>query len=100
MKALVQAIAICGSQSALAFAIDVKQPTVSEWLRGDRPIPLDRCHAIERATKGVVTCEELRPDVTWHRIPDKKWSWHKKGRPAHDLTVSMPEQSEPAEQGA
>lgn len=33
----------------------------------------------------MCTCEELRPDV-WHRVPDKSWPWHPKGRPLVDVT--------------
>lgn len=52
----------------MASALGVKQPTVSEWLRGDRRVPAERCPAIERATRErgqPVMCEELRPDVDW-----------------------------------
>ncbi|MCV5533321.1 toxin YdaS, partial [Escherichia coli] len=27
--------------------------------------PAERCPAIERATRGEVLCEELRPDIDW-----------------------------------
>lgn len=56
-----------GSQSALAEAIGVKQPTISEWVRGDRPVPIERCVDIERATGRQVMRWDLRPD-DWHRI--------------------------------
>ena len=54
-----------GSASELARILGVKPPTVSQWRAGTRPIPAERCPAIERATGGQVTCEELRPDVDW-----------------------------------
>jgi DNA-binding transcriptional regulator YdaS (Cro superfamily) len=38
---------------------------ISQWRNGIRPIPAERCPAIERATGGVVRCEDLRPDVDW-----------------------------------
>lgn len=56
-------------QSGVAFAklLGVSQPTVSDWVRGKenggKAIPEDRCRQIERATGGVVTCEEMRPDL-------------------------------------
>lgn len=56
-----------GSQALLAQLINVKQPTVSEWMRGERPVPIERCVDIERATSGAVTRRDLRPD-DWHRI--------------------------------
>lgn len=57
---------------------------------GTRPTPTDRCPAIERATEGRVTCEELRPDIRWHRIPDPAWP-HAEGRPAIDVAAPKEE---------
>jgi len=57
-----------GGLSALARLLGVAPPTVSQWASGVRPIPAERCPAIERATGGAVTCEELRPDVDWQFI--------------------------------
>ena len=65
MESIERAIKRLGSQAALAKALGVKQPTISEWLRGDRQVPAERCPDIERATGGAVRCEELRPDVSW-----------------------------------
>jgi DNA-binding transcriptional regulator YdaS (Cro superfamily) len=72
MEAIDRAIKHFGSQAALAADIGVKQPTVSEWLRGDRPVPPDRCPEIEKSTG--VRCEDLRPDLTWYRgAPSEEW---------------------------
>lgn len=52
----------------MASALGVKQPTISEWLRGDRQVPAERCPVIERETRArgaEVRCEELRSDVPW-----------------------------------
>jgi len=57
-----------GGLSALARLLGVAPPTVSQWASGVRPIPAERCPEIERATGGVVICEELRPDVDWQVI--------------------------------
>lgn len=54
-----------GGASELARRLDVKPPTVSQWLRKVRPIPADRCPDIEQMVSGAVLCEELRPDVNW-----------------------------------
>lgn len=67
MNPIKRAIDAAGSQGALAAAIKVKQPTVSEWLRGTRPVPIERCVDIERATAGAVRRWHLRPN-DWHRI--------------------------------
>lgn len=83
--------AVGGSQSALAMAIGVRQPTISEWARGERAIPEARCPDIERVSDGKASCERLRTDIAWHRIADKSWPWHPKGRPVVDLTKSARE---------
>ena len=49
----------------MASALGIAQPTVSEWHRGDRRVPAERCPQIERATDGAVRCEDLRPDIDW-----------------------------------
>lgn len=54
-----------GGQAALARLLDVKPPTVNQWIKSGRPVPAERCPQIERATGRRVTCEELRPDVDW-----------------------------------
>lgn len=56
-----------GSGIALAKALQVSQPTVSDWCTGKKRVPVERCAAIERATNGAVTRKDLRPD-DWHEI--------------------------------
>jgi DNA-binding transcriptional regulator YdaS (Cro superfamily) len=53
-----------GGVSALASAIGVSAHAPYMW-RSRRSVPAEYCPAIERATKGVVRCEDLRPDVAW-----------------------------------
>jgi len=65
MEPLKHAISIAGSQAALATAIGVKQQHVWNWLNRPGGVPAEHCPAIERATSGLVRCEELRPDVAW-----------------------------------
>lgn len=68
MSPIERAIRCFGSQTAMAAALGVKQPTISEWLRGERPVPAERCPQIERETRergDAVLCEDLRPDVAW-----------------------------------
>ncbi len=57
-----------------------------QCLTGRRSTPPDRCAAIERATAGKVTCEYLRPDVTWVRVVDPDWP-HPEGRPLLDVAA-------------
>lgn len=58
---------IVGGQAALARAIGVTAPAINQWLSGARPIPIERCVAIERATGGEVSRKELRPN-DWENI--------------------------------
>ena len=55
--------AVGGRQAELARRVGVTPGAVTQWVQGRRPIPPERCRAIEAATGGVVTRYELRPDV-------------------------------------
>ncbi|MGT2495035.1 helix-turn-helix domain-containing protein [Cupriavidus basilensis] len=61
--ALIRAIEICRTQALLAAACGKKQPHVQKWLNSPKGVPGDYCPLIEAATGGLVTCEELRPDL-------------------------------------
>lgn len=56
------AIRTLGSQQALADALGIKSPSITEWRTRER-IPAERCIAIETATGGAVTRYDLRPDL-------------------------------------
>lgn len=56
---------IVGSQVALASALGVSKGAVSQWKDDERRVPAEHCPAIERATRGAVRCEDLRPDIDW-----------------------------------
>ncbi len=60
--AVLRASKFLGGNAALARAIGVKPPTVQQWVNGERPVPPNRCVAIERLTSGTVTRKHLRPD--------------------------------------
>ena len=49
------------SSSQLARQIGVSAAVVYQWRRGLRPVPIERCAAIERATEGAITRRDLRP---------------------------------------
>lgn len=51
--------------SKLASTLGITPVLISQWRTGIRQVPAERCPAIERATNGAVTCEDLRPDVDW-----------------------------------
>ena len=58
------------TQIALAKAIKAAPSFVNQWVKGGRPIPAAYCVAIERATGGKVSRQELRPDDYWLVWPD------------------------------
>lgn len=51
-----------GTAAALAKALAVRPVMVSQWLSGAKSVPIERCVAIERATGGAVTRQDLRPN--------------------------------------
>ncbi|WP_341929692.1 transcriptional regulator [Methyloversatilis discipulorum] len=53
----------------LARRLDVPPPLLSQWRNRVRPVPEGRCVDIEEATNGLVTREELRPDLA------KRWAY-------------------------
>jgi DNA-binding transcriptional regulator YdaS (Cro superfamily) len=67
MNAIQLACQQCGTPAALAAAIGVKAPTVYQWLKGTRPVPVERVTAIELATQRRVRRWHLRPG-DWHLI--------------------------------
>lgn len=59
---LMKAVTIVGNQEKLAIAINVTQPTVSNWLSGKPMHP--KYHAsIQMATNNEILKEELCPDM-------------------------------------
>jgi DNA-binding transcriptional regulator YdaS (Cro superfamily) len=56
-----------GRGAQLARAIGVHPVLVSQWAGGKREVPIEHCAAIEAATQGGVTRQELRPQ-DWPRI--------------------------------
>ena len=61
--AVVRAIEIAGSQQALADTLGCVQSAISKRLYGQVPITGDWAVDVERALKGKITREELRPDL-------------------------------------
>jgi DNA-binding transcriptional regulator YdaS (Cro superfamily) len=70
----------------LAARLEVNPDQLRQWRHGyaNRKPSAEACVELERHTDGAVTCEELRPDLSWSRIPDKAWP-NKKGRPVLDF---------------
>ncbi len=56
-----------GRSLAIARALGVSPPVVSDWVSGKKGVPMERCVQIEVATKGEVTRKTLRPH-DWQKI--------------------------------
>ncbi len=65
--AIKTAAAEVGGQAALARHLGVTPPTVNQWVKGERPVPIEHCPAIADLSHGKATRQQLRPD-DWHRI--------------------------------
>lgn len=68
-----------GGPADIARICKLTTPTVHGW----KSIPERHCPRIEQAKSGAVTCEEMRPDITWTRVKDKAWP-NPAGRPLAD----------------
>jgi DNA-binding transcriptional regulator YdaS (Cro superfamily) len=75
-----------GNQTAAAADLRVSQPTVSEWLRGVRPVPHASAADMERLSGGRILANKVRDDARWSRSKELHWPWHKDGRPVLDVT--------------
>lgn len=62
MRAIERACEIVGGKSALADALHISPPAVGQWVNETRPIPADKCVAIEQLVNGVVSRCELYGD--------------------------------------
>lgn len=86
--ALRTAAELIGGQASLAALLGLPdRRNVWPWFNTERRIPCEHCPAIERATDGLVTVEELRPDAAWLRVKDKAWP-HPMGRPVLDFSLA------------
>jgi len=66
IAAIDKAAQICGGVAKLAQELNISQGAVSNWKARGSEIDPVHCAAIERATAGVVTRRDLRPD--WAQI--------------------------------
>lgn len=64
--AITKAITLVGAR-ALATAMQCSLPFVRQMALGQKQVPAYRCPAVERITGGEVLCNDLRPDIEWHR---------------------------------
>lgn len=55
------------SAADVAREVGVSPSVVYQWRAGIRPVPVERCAVVERATDGAVTRRDMRPS-DWHLI--------------------------------
>jgi DNA-binding transcriptional regulator YdaS (Cro superfamily) len=55
------------SAAKLAVKLKVAPELISQWKTGRRPIPIERCFAIELETNSLVSRRDLRPN-DWKKI--------------------------------
>lgn len=65
MSKVQRAVEILGGQAATARAVGVSPQAVAFWLAGERQPSAEAAIAIESATRGLVTVEDIRPDIDW-----------------------------------
>ena len=70
---------------AIATALGLHEQSLYQCLPRRRATPAEHCPDIERTRGGKLPCEQLRPDVRWHRVADAAWPWHPAGRPLIDV---------------
>lgn len=64
-----------GRQAELAKALGVHAPDITRWINEGRPIPFKYGAAIEQATGGLVTRQEMFPDdwqTVWPELVGQK----------------------------
>lgn len=72
---ILKAASLIGSQAGLARRLGVTCATVNQWAKGSRPIPVRWASAIERATGGAVTRQDMFPDKwreMWPELASKQ----------------------------
>lgn len=60
-----RAVQVLGTQAQLARSINVTKQAVTFWMNGSRTPSAETAIDIERATRGLVTVEDIRPDIDW-----------------------------------
>jgi DNA-binding transcriptional regulator YdaS (Cro superfamily) len=87
-EAISKAAEVLGSKSNLARTLNVTPAMVHQWERGIRQVAAEHCIEIERATRGAVRCESIRPDMDWAYLRATDCAVEKLGA---DETVPQPE---------
>ena len=71
---LTEFLSVRGRAAKLARFLKIKPPTISQWKRKKRPVPICYCKRIEEFSGGSVTRKDLRPNdwpVIWKELENK-----------------------------
>lgn len=63
-EAIRSACDIIGSQTRVAAMLGITVGAVNQWCTGRKDVPLDKAIQIEGATKGAITVEQLKPEIS------------------------------------
>ena len=58
---------LVGSQAEMARILAVTPGMINQLVKGLRPVPVEHCKAIAKATGDEVSCRDLRPN-DWQKI--------------------------------
>ena len=72
MNPIARAVQILGGPAKVAVLLGVSTQAVCFWRDELRKFPIEYCLAIESATNGAVTRQDIRPDDYWLIWPDLK----------------------------
>jgi len=83
------------SLTGISALLGVSKSAVSQWKVVGRNVPILHCLAIEKATKGMVSRQELRPD-DWHLLwPELIKSTKPKKATKNDITAPLDKETTP-----
>lgn len=83
------------SLTGISALLGVSKSAVSQWKSVGRKVPILHCLAIERATKGMVSRQELRPN-DWHLLwPELIKSTQPKKTKKNDITAPLDKETTP-----
>lgn len=85
LRTYLDGLSVRGALAEMARALGIERVYLSQLAANDRKPSPKLCAAIERVTGGRLTCEELRPDIVWHRVSDAEWPHHPSGRPVLEV---------------
>lgn len=60
-----------GGPTIVAASLGITSQAISLWASKNK-IPAERCPELELLSQGTIKCEEMRPDVKWWVLREKR----------------------------